>query len=218
MNSVSKEIFGGIIYSTDAEHVGKDLKKRYHKVNGSRIFILHRAIGRSTQGTDTISAYYSKLRQLWDEYVSLVTLPSCDCDSSTKFVQHEHQQKLLQFLMGLNDSYQIIRSQLLLMIPLSSVGQALALISQEKSHRSLMSNSLNLNENIASAFLSRQDRSENRKKDIPTCNYCHRTGHTKSNCYTLVGYPPSYKYYNFIKKSLRRRARSRPEIFLKDRT
>lgn len=75
LNSVSKEIFGGIIYSNDAEQVWKDLKKRLNKVNRSQIFALHHDIRRLTQGNNIIFAYYSKLRQLWDEYSSLVTLP-----------------------------------------------------------------------------------------------------------------------------------------------
>lgn len=39
MNSVSKEIFGGIVYAVDASAVWTNLKKQYDKVNGSRIFL-----------------------------------------------------------------------------------------------------------------------------------------------------------------------------------
>ncbi|GAV86990.1 UBN2_3 domain-containing protein [Cephalotus follicularis] len=35
MNTVSKELFIGIVYSTDALAVWKDLKERFDKVNGS---------------------------------------------------------------------------------------------------------------------------------------------------------------------------------------
>lgn len=45
MNSVSKGIFGGIVYTTDASVVWTDLKDQFEKVNGSRIFSLHRDIG-----------------------------------------------------------------------------------------------------------------------------------------------------------------------------
>ncbi|GAV77634.1 UBN2_3 domain-containing protein [Cephalotus follicularis] len=38
MNTVSKELFSGIVYATNAQHVWKDLKERFDKVNGSRIF------------------------------------------------------------------------------------------------------------------------------------------------------------------------------------
>lgn len=105
MNTVSKEIFGGIVYSTDASAVCTDLKEQFDKVNGSRIFSIHRDISRLTQGNSTISTYYSKLKLLCDEYASLVVLPSCECDSAKMYLSHEQQHKLLQFLIGLNDSY-----------------------------------------------------------------------------------------------------------------
>lgn len=105
MNSVSKKIFSGILYSTDAATVWNDFKERFNKVNGSRIFSLHREIGRLNQSTYSISTYYSKVRQLWDEFASLVILPSCDCESARKYVEYDQQHRLLQFLMGLNESY-----------------------------------------------------------------------------------------------------------------
>lgn len=38
--------------------------------------------------------------------------------------------------MGLNDSFMLVRSQILMMIPLPTVRQAFFFISQEESHRS----------------------------------------------------------------------------------
>ncbi|GAV71504.1 UBN2_3 domain-containing protein, partial [Cephalotus follicularis] len=51
---------------------------------------------------------------------------------------HDQQQRLLQFLMGLNDSYGSIRSQILMMCPLPTVSQAYSMISQEESHRGII--------------------------------------------------------------------------------
>lgn len=51
MNNVSKEIFGRIIYASDASTGWADLKEQLDKINGSRIFSLHREIGQLTQGT-----------------------------------------------------------------------------------------------------------------------------------------------------------------------
>lgn len=89
LNAVSKDIFGGIVYSSDAYIVWTDLKERFDKVNGSRIFSIHRDIGRSLQGSSSISVYYSKLRQLWDEYACLVHLPTCGCESARKYVKYD---------------------------------------------------------------------------------------------------------------------------------
>ncbi|XP_073296507.1 uncharacterized protein [Primulina huaijiensis] len=190
MNSVSKDIFGGIVYSSDASTVWSDLKDQFDKINGSRIFSLHRELGRLTQGNNTISVYFCKLKQLWDEYSSLVTLPSCECAAARKYVEHDQQQRLLQFLMGLNDSYMHVRSQILMMVPLPTVGQAFSLLSQEESHRLLSSV-----EQPAAVFYSRQGRSDERRKDVLTCEHCGWNGHVKANCFKLVGYPPGHRLY-----------------------
>lgn len=52
-------------------------------------------------------------------------------------MNYDQQHKLLQFLLGLNDRYLHVRSQILLMNLLPTVGQAFSLVSQEESHRSL---------------------------------------------------------------------------------
>ncbi|XP_075480626.1 uncharacterized protein LOC142521286 [Primulina tabacum] len=190
MNSVSKDIFGGIVYSSDASTVWSDLKDQFDKINGSMIFSLHRELGRLTQGNNTISVYFCKLKQLWDEYSSLVTLPSCECAAARKYVEHDQQQRLLQFLMGLNDSYMHVRSQILMMVPLPTVGQAFSLLSEEESHRLLSSV-----EHPAAIFYSRQGRGDERRRDVLTCDHCGLNGHVKAHCFKLVGYPPRHRLY-----------------------
>lgn len=167
MNTVFKEIFRGIVYSTDASLVWSDLKEQFDKINGSQIFSLHRDISRLNQGTETISTYYLKLKHLWDEYASLFTLPSCECYTAQKYLKHEEQQKLLQFPIGLNDSYMPLRSQILKMSPLLSVGQAFSILSQKETHRFLIS----LDTQPSSVFYSSQKKFEEPKRS-PNQNYC----------------------------------------------
>lgn len=95
----------GITYASDAHKVWEDLRERFDKIDGSRAFNLHREIVTLTQGVSTIYEYYSKLKDLWDESKALVPLPSCNCSRSKDFLAHVQQQKLYQFLIGLNDSY-----------------------------------------------------------------------------------------------------------------
>ncbi|XP_073305868.1 uncharacterized protein [Primulina huaijiensis] len=188
--TLEQPVFGGIVYAIDAFAVWNDLKDQYNKVNGSRIFALHREIGRLTQGSNTVSRYYCRLKQLWDEYSSFVALPSCECDTARQYIAHDQQHKLLQFLMGLNDGYAQIRSQILIMSPLPSVGQAFSIIFQEESHRSLSTVEL-----PSTALFSVQGKMNNQKRDTLTCDYFQWNGHTKEFCYKLVGYPPGHKLY-----------------------
>ncbi|XP_016724847.1 uncharacterized protein [Gossypium hirsutum] len=44
LNSVSKELSAGILFTSSATLVWKDLKERFDKVDGSRVYFLHREI------------------------------------------------------------------------------------------------------------------------------------------------------------------------------
>ncbi|XP_073278724.1 uncharacterized protein [Primulina huaijiensis] len=94
------------------------------------------------------------------------------------------------FLMGLNDSYMHIRSQILMMMPLPTVSQAFSLLSQEGSHRLLSSV-----DQPASVFYSRQGWGDERRKDVLTCEHRGWNGHLKAHCFKLIGYPPGHKLY-----------------------
>ena len=50
------------------------------------------------------------------------------CTTIKKHLELEQIQKLMQFLMHLNDSYDAIRGQILLMDPLPSVNKAYSMI------------------------------------------------------------------------------------------
>lgn len=73
-------------------------------------FIDGRVSRRLVQGLSSVSVYYSKLKVLWDEYDLIMPPPSYDCPKSREFSDHLQYQRVLQFLMGLNDSYSQARS------------------------------------------------------------------------------------------------------------
>ncbi|XP_070040795.1 uncharacterized protein [Nicotiana tomentosiformis] len=108
--SVSKELLSEILFLSNAHLVWKELQGRFNKVNGSRLYSLHKKIFTLTQGTLSVSVYYSRLKDLWDEYDLMMPPPSCDCEKSKDFAVHLQYQRLLQFLMGLNEGYSQSRS------------------------------------------------------------------------------------------------------------
>ncbi|XP_070014698.1 uncharacterized protein LOC142174616 [Nicotiana tabacum] len=100
MNIVSIELLSGIAYASNAHLVWEDLRERFDKVNRMRIFQIHRAIANLYQGTYYVSTYFTKLKVLWNEYDAMVP-----ASNSKEYVEHLQQKRLLQFLSGLNDSY-----------------------------------------------------------------------------------------------------------------
>ncbi|XP_075092187.1 uncharacterized protein LOC142172462 [Nicotiana tabacum] len=119
------------------DEVWKDLKERFDKTDCSRIFQIHREIARINQGTDSISSYFSKIRVLWAEFDSLASALGCDCAKSGESVAFMERLKLLQFLMGLNESYEQARSQIPMMIPVSTVNKAYSMLMERESQRAM---------------------------------------------------------------------------------
>ncbi|XP_019256343.1 PREDICTED: uncharacterized protein LOC109234735 [Nicotiana attenuata] len=133
-------LMNGIAYATSAQVVWMDLQEHFDKVNDTHCYNLHKEIATLNPGTASISVYYSKLKDLWDETESVVPTPGCDCVKTKEFIVHLRKQKVYQFLMGLNDSYSQARSQILMMKPLPTVNQAYAMLMSDESLRSIAAN------------------------------------------------------------------------------
>ncbi|XP_075076421.1 uncharacterized protein LOC142163068 [Nicotiana tabacum] len=71
------DLWKSVLYASSAHKVWEDLKERFDKVNGSRVLFLHREMHNLTQGTMTVADYFSKLRDLWDEFDALMPCPGC---------------------------------------------------------------------------------------------------------------------------------------------
>ncbi|GJY88607.1 ribonuclease H-like domain-containing protein, partial [Tanacetum coccineum] len=76
-----------------------------------------------------------ELNALWKQFDALVELPRCTCHAADGFKKYNQLMKLMQFLMGLDDTYMQIRSSILSRETLPDVRSAYAIISSEESHR-----------------------------------------------------------------------------------
>lgn len=122
MNSISKDLGCGFMYTENAFVVWKDLKERFDKVNRPRMDQLHMEIVLTYQGLDLISTFvFTKLRLLWVEYDGVCALPHIEGEDFKKHIEHKENQCLFQFLMGLKKNYSWVRSHLLLWNPLDSI-------------------------------------------------------------------------------------------------
>ncbi|XP_004246807.1 uncharacterized protein [Solanum lycopersicum] len=209
MNSVEKGLLGGIMYASNAQEVWEELFERFNKIDGSRTYNLHTEIATLSQGTSIVSAYFSRLKNLWEEFEDLVPNPGCNYHRSKDFVVHLQKLKLFQFLMGLNDSYNKARSQILLMSPMTSVNRAYGMIISDEGQRSIAANTRILGPNPAAsgsnidmAMFTRNGTNRYKRNYNVQCEFCRMKGHTKEGCYKLVGYPSDYN--KLRKKECRR--------------
>jgi hypothetical protein len=198
LNSVSPEIANSVIFVDSASAMWSDLQERFSQSNGPRIFQLQKRISSLTQGSNSVSAYYTQLKGLWDELLSFRPISNCTCGGSKVLVDHHHQEYVFHFLMGLHESFANVRGQILLADPLPPINKIFSLVIQEERQRELCAPSLN---HDSVAMLSKVESSASAhpkqatfRKERPLCTHCGLLGHLVDKCYKLHGYPPGYKF------------------------
>nr|GEU75404.1 hypothetical protein [Tanacetum cinerariifolium] len=95
---------------------------------------------------------------------------------------HGKLMKLMQFLMGLDDVYQPIRSNLLTREVLPEVKDVFVILVNEESHRGIPATTAQFNKPQDSVFVSRVN-------DVKRSNKCH----TIERCFEIIGYPLGFK-------------------------
>ena len=133
-----------------------------------------------SQHTMSMTSYYIKLKVLWDE-IELYRSPIV-CNQTKEHQIEKEEVKLMQFLMGLNDSFKKIRSNIFIMNPLPNFWQAYSLIVQEETQQQM---NLDIGENF-SITTSVQGWSANWKQwKGNICEHCNKLGHTIDEFRTL---------------------------------
>jgi len=181
-HSVELDLFKGVIHAKTACQVWEDFKDQFSHKNIPAIYQIQKSLASLSQGTMLASTYFTKIKGLWDELETYRTLPTCN-----QMKAHDDQReedRLMQFIMGLNDSYSTVCSNILMMSPLPNVRQAYSLVIQEETQRQ-MSSETTKNFSIAAAIHSHPTNFSNKLVKGKHCKHCKREGHTIDNCRTL---------------------------------
>uniref|UniRef100_A0A1S4CFZ9 Retrotransposon Copia-like N-terminal domain-containing protein n=1 Tax=Nicotiana tabacum TaxID=4097 RepID=A0A1S4CFZ9_TOBAC len=117
-----------------------------------------------------------------------------------KNLKTHQDQRLLQFLMGLNDTYIGVRSNILLSSPLPTIGQAYSLVIQDEKQREIHANPahpVDSSSFIAANYAGNDKKMNNNrgqktdfdaKKAGLRCAYYKKVGHNIEKCYRLYGF------------------------------
>ncbi|XP_016435728.2 uncharacterized protein LOC107761944 [Nicotiana tabacum] len=174
LNSLSKEIGDSVIYSKTAQSLWNSLEHRFVQSNGAKLYHLQKEIAKSVQGNSSIAGYFTTLKRLWDELDSLNShlgcTCNCTCQGKTKMAKFLEDQRVIQFLMSLNDSYA------------QDEGQRETYLSPHypTDGATLMANTQN----------KIPQRNNNQKRWNPPQKY----GHARSDCYRLIGFPKDFQF------------------------
>lgn len=116
-------------------------------------------------------------------------------------VKSTQDERLIQFLMELNDMYAGVRSNILMMAPLPNVNLAYSLLIQDEKRRETYvsptfpgeSSSFLAAHHTFSGQRSQQTELGGRKLSL-TCSHCKKPGHSIDKCYRIIGFPNDFKF------------------------
>nr|GLL46085.1 copia protein (gag-int-pol protein) [Ipomoea trifida] len=196
-NTIELELRSTISHMEDAKDLWNDIKERFSVPNGPRIHQIKTELSECKQHGLTIAGYFGKLKELWDDLASYEQMPVCECGGckcniSTKLDKRREEEKLHQFLMGLDEiTYGTVRSNILAAEPLPSLNKAYGIVIRDEKVKSMARVSeergepIGLHVQTGNKFKGKGDMMER----TVTCSICKRTGHEASTCFQVIGYP-----------------------------
>lgn len=175
-----------------------------------------------SQGSSSILEYFNKLTKLWDELSSIAPVLNYYCEIGKLIAKENMKDKVSTFFFGLNENYEHLMDQIMLMDPVSSIDKVYSMLVAAERKRSVYQNiseqfdatvmiaqsggfgretaskaGANWNNGGASWSGNKNKggfprRSKEEKAKL-ICDHCGGTGHDLSTCFKVNGIPDWYK-------------------------
>ncbi|XP_074265470.1 uncharacterized protein LOC141587905 [Silene latifolia] len=141
LNSLSPEIADSVLHSNSAQEAWQELEDRFGQSNGVQLYGIQKNLSDFSQGNDSSVTYFTKIKYTWDELadmgMNLKCFCTCNCGAKVKQDKFQEDQRVIQFLIGLNDSYKVIRGTVLMQNPLPKMAIVYNNLPQEERQREI---------------------------------------------------------------------------------
>nr|XP_028964397.1 uncharacterized protein LOC114827048 isoform X2 [Malus domestica] len=197
LNSMTRDVRAIFLRLSTAKDVWDAVTQTYSiEKDASKLYELRRQALATRQNGEPLSAYYGKLQQTWQE-IDFLRLGKLKCadDIATRETKIS-EERLYDFLAGLDPHLDYVRSQVLTQTTLPSVRAAYALVNVEASRQTIMLVGPQVEGSAMVAAPSRFPRGVSNSRlggskttDTRKCTYCDKDKHTRDICFKLHGYP-----------------------------
>ncbi|XP_021811957.1 uncharacterized protein LOC110758528 [Prunus avium] len=181
--STAKEVWDAV---TQTYSIGKDASKLYE--------LRCKALATRQNGT-SLSDYYGTLQLIWQEIdVLRPSKMKCSDDVAARTTEISNE-RLYDFLAGLDHHLDRIRGQVLAEDPLPSVQAAYAQVCSEANRQATMLAGSHVDGSAMTTTLHRpvprsgHPKPGQKELDTRQCTHCGKKKHTRETCFELVGYP-----------------------------
>ncbi|CAM8925879.1 unnamed protein product [Rhodiola kirilowii] len=195
IQSIDPALRSSITYSSTVRELWSDLQQQFSVGNGPRILQIRSDIAQCRQQGQGVSVYFGKLKKLWDELVTYVPPRSCSCGNctcqiSSHLSREREEERLHQFLMGLDDDpFSTLRSNIMAQDPLPTIKRAYALVIQEERHKTVIKSREPHTDAVAFAVQQPSTEPSHNNTHKLQCTHCGKNGHAVTTCYRIHGYP-----------------------------
>lgn len=132
-----KEIRSSVRYAKTTKQIWTKLAERFGIKNAPRAYELIRDLAQTRQNNMKVLAYYTKLRGIWEENQSISPAPKCTCTAAKHIVENREKEQLYEFLMGLDEAFNIVKAQILTKKSTPSLSAAYHLVSEDEKRREI---------------------------------------------------------------------------------
>ncbi|XP_074301156.1 uncharacterized protein LOC141632510 [Silene latifolia] len=138
-NAIHPKLHPSIAFSESVVEIWKELRDRYSSGNAPRVHQLKSDLNECKQKKNqSVVEYYTQLKALWDELSTYSKVPQCTCGAANAMLKEREEEKVHQFLMGLDGVlYGHIHSNLLMEDEVPALTRAYALVLREERHRAV---------------------------------------------------------------------------------
>ncbi|KAJ8620304.1 hypothetical protein MRB53_028833 [Persea americana] len=194
-NSLDDSIRATVSRLSNVKILWECLKNRYSVKNGPKVYKVWSDLTLTKQAGASVMSYYTQFLGMWADLSNISPLETCTCDSGSSIATWFRNLQTYQFLMGLDDSYSVLRTQIINIEPLPDLDRVYAMVSQEESHRS----ALQLRDNSPAVGFAVQSKASSSSSSStttvssptvssgrPYCTFCERQGHVFDKCWTRL--------------------------------
>ena len=134
---MEREVRTSFRYANTSSEIWSELEERFEKKGTPRAYELKQTLHVTRQDGSSVSNYYTKLRSIWDELQMVLPTPrctceSCDCGIGKQLNELREKERTYEFLMGLDEDFAVIRTQVLAMKPTPSIGTVYHLLAEDE--------------------------------------------------------------------------------------
>ncbi|KAB5521558.1 hypothetical protein DKX38_025877 [Salix brachista] len=197
LKTMEPHLIGLFIDLSSAKEIWDSVTQTFYDgADESQFYELRCKATRTKQGGRPVNLYYAELNSVWQEIDKRRPIKmTCAADLRTR--QEEIQKdRIYDFLAGLDDVFDPIRSDLLRTKSVPSIEECFNTIRREAQRQVTMMGTKTTGESSSMAiisktpFKSRNFRAiEEAEKDKLRCSHCNGNRHTKDTCFEIHGYP-----------------------------